>query len=65
MPARDWVHQSIKRPKVDALRSADTHLERVVFRGLPGTSLYLKAESTHPTGGLEQSQHERGDARRI
>jgi cysteine synthase A len=50
---RDWVHDAIARVEADANRSADTHL--LVFP-LPeqwGIELYLKDESTHPTGSLK------------
>jgi cysteine synthase A len=50
---RDWVHEAIAKVEADANRSADTHL--LVFP-LPadwGIDLYLKDESTHPTGSLK------------
>ena len=50
---RAWVHQAIAKVEADANRSADTHL--LVFP-LPedwGIDLYLKDESTHPTGSLK------------
>jgi cysteine synthase A len=50
---RDWVHDAIGKVEADANRSADTHL--LVFP-LPadwGIDLYLKDESTHPTGSLK------------
>jgi cysteine synthase A len=37
----------------DGRRSADTHLVKPVFKGLRGISIYLKDESTHPTGSLK------------
>lgn len=37
----------------DGRRSADTHLVNPIFRGLEGISVYLKDESTHPTGSLK------------
>ncbi len=37
----------------DGRRSADTHLVNPIFRGLDGISVYLKDESTHPTGSLK------------
>src|SRR5262245_47238578 len=37
----------------DGRRSADTHLVNPVFKGLKGISVYLKDESTHPTGSLK------------
>src|ERR1700684_4166311 len=50
---RDWVHEAIAKVEADANRSPDTHL--LVFP-LPadwGIDLYLKDESTHPTGSLK------------
>jgi cysteine synthase A len=50
---RDWVSRAIAVVEADANRSADTHL--IVFP-LPaewGVDLYLKDESTHPTGSLK------------
>jgi cysteine synthase A len=37
----------------DGRRSADTHLVNPIFPGLRGISIYLKDESTHPTGSLK------------
>jgi cysteine synthase A len=37
----------------DGRRSADTHLVNPIFAGLRGISIYLKDESTHPTGSLK------------
>jgi cysteine synthase len=51
--SRDWVSRAIAAVEADANRSADTHL--IVFP-LPvdwGIDLYLKDESTHPTGSLK------------
>ncbi|MEZ5837510.1 MAG: PLP-dependent cysteine synthase family protein [Geminicoccaceae bacterium] len=50
---RDWAHQAIDLLQGDARRSADTHLVKPVFPGLSGISIYLKDESTHPTGSLK------------
>ncbi len=53
---RSWVDESVRRIQADANRSADTHLVAVP---LPpgwvdaGVDLYLKDESTHPTGSLK------------
>lgn len=52
-PDRDWAHHAIDLLQGDARRSADTHLVKPVFAGLPGISIYLKDESTHPTGSLK------------
>ena len=50
---RDWVQQAIHLLQGDGRRSADTHLVKPAFRGLRGISVYLKDESTHPTGSLK------------
>jgi cysteine synthase len=50
---REWARQAIAVLQGDGRRSADTHLINPVFRGLKGISIYLKDESTHPTGSLK------------
>ena len=50
---RGWVRQAIGLLEGDGRRSADTHLVNPVFPGLKGISIYLKDESTHPTGSLK------------
>ncbi|MEM1316239.1 MAG: PLP-dependent cysteine synthase family protein [Pseudomonadota bacterium] len=50
---RDWVAEAVNRIAADARRSADTHLLRLALPGLPGIPLYLKDESTHPSGSLK------------
>ena len=50
---RAWAQSAIGMLEGDARRSADTHLVNPVFRGLKGISVYLKDESTHPTGSLK------------
>ncbi len=50
---RAWTRKAIALLRGDARRSADTHLVKPVFRGLTGISIYLKDESTHPTGSLK------------
>ncbi len=50
---RGWVDWAIGRLHADARRSADTHLLRLpTADGLP-VSIYVKDESTHPTGSLK------------
>jgi cysteine synthase len=50
---RGWVDWAIGRLHADARRSADTHLLRLpTAPGLP-VSIYVKDESTHPTGSLK------------
>jgi cysteine synthase len=50
---RAWVDRAVAAVEADAHRSADTHL--LVFPLPPewGVDLYLKDESTHPTGSLK------------
>ncbi|WP_336032079.1 PLP-dependent cysteine synthase family protein [Geodermatophilus sp. FMUSA9-8] len=50
---RAWVERAIAAVEADAVRSADTHL--LVYPLPPewGVDLYLKDESTHPTGSLK------------
>lgn len=48
-----WVKHAISEINADYQRSADTHLIRLTLPGFPGIQLYLKDESTHPTGSLK------------
>jgi len=50
---RAWVNGAVQKIEADFNRSADTHLLRVPLPGIDGISLYLKDESTHPTGSLK------------
>ena len=50
---RAWVHEAIARIEADVARSADTHLIPVELPACPGVALYLKDESTHPSGSLK------------
>ncbi|MGB1298136.1 MAG: PLP-dependent cysteine synthase family protein [Psychrobium sp.] len=50
---RHWVNQAIAKIEADFQRSADTHLLQVPMSQFPTISLYLKDESTHPTGSLK------------
>jgi cysteine synthase len=52
MPDR-WVVGAIERIERDFQRSADTHLIQVRLPATPRVHLYLKDESTHPTGSLK------------
>ncbi len=52
-PDRAWTRKAIDLLEADARRSADTHLVNPKFPGLKGISIYLKDESTHPTGSLK------------
>lgn len=49
----DWVNRAIQLIEADFNRSADTHLIRLEVPGLKNTTLYLKDESTHPSGSLK------------
>jgi len=50
-----WLHQAIARIEADYQRSADTHLIALPLPAFSdaGIDLYLKDESTHPTGSLK------------
>ncbi len=50
---RAWLAEAIRRIEADYNRSADTHLIRVELPRYPGITLYLKDESSHPTGSLK------------
>ena len=52
-PQRAWVREAIRRIEADYQRSSDTHLIPVPLPGFPGIDLYLKDESSHPTGSLK------------
>lgn len=48
-----WTHDAIAKIEADFQRSADTHMIKVEMPALDGIELYLKDESTHPTGSLK------------
>jgi cysteine synthase len=50
---RAWVHEALRRIEADFQRSSDTHLIPLPLPGFPGVALYLKDESSHPTGSLK------------
>ncbi len=50
---RAWVLAAIRRIEADFQRSSDTHLIPLRLPGFPGIDLYLKDESSHPTGSLK------------
>ncbi|MCC3762816.1 PLP-dependent cysteine synthase family protein [Glycomyces sp. TRM65418] len=50
---RLWVNWAITTVEADANRSADTHLLPFPLPPAWGVDLYLKDESTHPTGSLK------------
>ncbi|WP_213304053.1 PLP-dependent cysteine synthase family protein [Paraburkholderia sacchari] len=49
----DWARNAIRLLEGDGHRSADTHLIKPTFSGLDNIPVYLKDESTHPTGSLK------------
>lgn len=50
---RDWTRHAIDILEADGRRSADTHLVKLDCPGLKSIGIYLKDESTHPTGSLK------------
>ena len=50
---RNWINQAIGKIESDFQRSADTHLIKLDLPHLAGIDIYLKDESTHPTGSLK------------
>lgn len=50
-----WVKQAVNRIEADFARSADTHLIKLELPRMAaaGIDLYLKDESTHPSGSLK------------
>lgn len=51
--SRRWVLEAIRRIEADFNRSADTHLIPLAMPDFPGIDVYLKDESSHPTGSLK------------
>ena len=51
--ANDWHKWAMARIDADYRRSADTHLLHLPLPVLPQISIYLKDESSHPTGSLK------------
>lgn len=49
----EWVAEAVDSIEADYQRSADTHLFKLPVPRLKGVDLYLKDESTHPTGSLK------------
>jgi len=52
-PQRLWVRDAVATIGAEFNRSADTHLLRLPLPAMPQVHLYLKDESTHPTGSLK------------
>ncbi|MCF6524384.1 PLP-dependent cysteine synthase family protein [Streptomyces sp. JJ36] len=50
---RAWLKDAVRRVQADHNRSADTHLLNFPLPEEWGIDLYLKDESTHPTGSLK------------
>ncbi|MGH1486625.1 MAG: PLP-dependent cysteine synthase family protein [Cellvibrionaceae bacterium] len=53
MTNKQWVEQAIYKIEADFQRSSDTHLLKVNLPAFDDIALYLKDESTHPTGSLK------------
>src|SRR5690606_35697599 len=53
MSQREWVAAAIRKIEADFNRSADTHLIPLPLPGFAGIDVYLKDESSHPTGSLK------------
>jgi cysteine synthase A len=53
METQAWTNWAVGRIEADYNRSADTHLIPVSMPALPDIALYLKDESSHPTGSLK------------
>ena len=51
--SRTWAAHAVRRLEADYNRSADTHLIPVDLPALADIALYLKDESSHPTGSLK------------
>lgn len=52
-PRRTWLAEAIRRIEADFNRSADTHLVPLKLQAYPDIDIYLKDESSHPTGSLK------------
>lgn len=50
---RPWLIEAVRRIKSDIVRSSDTHLIHLSLAAYPEVDLYLKDETTHPTGSLK------------
>jgi cysteine synthase A len=50
---RAWIDWAVGKIEADVARSADTHLLHIPLPAFPKIALYLKDESTHPTGSLK------------
>ena len=52
-PDRAWRSRAIALLEAEGRRSADTHLIALNVSGFEGIDIYLKDESSHPTGSLK------------
>lgn len=50
---RSWLKEAVRKIRAESGRSADTHLLAFPLPEEWGVDLYLKDESTHPTGSLK------------
>ena len=50
---RAWLAEAVRKVRAEATRSADTHLLALDALSDRGVDIYLKDESTHPTGSLK------------
>jgi len=50
---RNWVSQAVLKLEADFQRSSDTHLIKIPLPAVKEIHLYVKDESTHPTGSLK------------
>jgi cysteine synthase len=48
-----WVARAVRKIEADFQRSADTHLFKLKIPHISEVDIYLKDESTHPTGSLK------------
>ena len=49
----DWTNQAVSIIEADHARSADTHLIKLEVPSIDTIDIYMKDESTHPTGSLK------------
>ena len=50
---RAWLAEAVSRIEADFNRSSDTHLVPLRLPAYPDIDVYLKDESSHPTGNLK------------
>lgn len=53
LTSRNWAAEAVQALSADQARSADTHLVLLDLPQIPSVRIYLKDESTHPTGSLK------------